>query len=60
MYVIVAKKKSEGTSRGYQRENNHVVVTAKDEVELKNTLNDLVSEGERMGHHEIISIIWKN
>jgi hypothetical protein len=60
MYVIISKKDSEGTTRGYKRENNHVVSTAKDEIELENKINELANEGEHNNKHTIIQVLWKN
>lgn len=60
MYVIISKKVAQGTSRGYETQNNHVVTTAKDEVELQNKLNALANEGGRDNHHTIIQVLWKN
>jgi hypothetical protein len=70
MYVIVAKKKVSGVSRGYKREDNTVVETVKlppeervdgaYEVALAAKLNELANEGERDGHHEIVQVLWRN
>lgn len=59
MFVVIAKKITEGLARGYQRQNNIVVHTAADETALQALLNDLVNEGERGEHHEIIQVLWK-
>ncbi len=60
MYVIIARKKLIGMSRGYERVNNHIVVSAADETTLAEKLNELVNEGARGDHHEIVQVLWKS
>jgi hypothetical protein len=59
MYIIIAKKASVGTTRGYKRENNHIVATAPDEVTLKDKLDELANEGGQGEHYAIVQVFWK-
>lgn len=65
MYIVIAKKISSGLSRGFQKQNNHVVRLVEQnsdeslEDALQRTLNDLVNEGGKDNHHEIIQVLWK-
>lgn len=65
MYVIIAKKDASDHQKGFQRQDNMVVIKVVPSVDqdheaaLQATLNDLVNEGERGDHHEIIQVLWK-
>jgi hypothetical protein len=64
MYVIISKKESVGTSRGFSRADNHVVTVVnggiQDSLEqrLQDTLNQLANEGERGESHTILQVLW--
>lgn len=63
MFIVVAKKKLVGLTRGFEKKNDFRVVSVydhlkevygSDENALAFTLNDLQAE------HDIIQILWKN
>jgi hypothetical protein len=59
VYVIIARRITDGMARGYGAQHNHRVVTAPDEATLEKALNTLANEGERGEHYQIVDVLWR-